>query len=54
MLAAFSCSWWWVKDDLYCVSFEPRQGYTALQSWAVRAWLPSTPRQIFLLKRVGD
>jgi hypothetical protein len=45
-------SWWWVKDDLYCVSFEPRQGYATLQAWRVRAWLPTTPERILLLKRL--
>jgi len=47
-------SWWWVKDDKYCVSFEPRQGYATVQSWNVRAWLPTTPRQVLLLERLGD
>jgi hypothetical protein len=36
------------------VSFEPRQGYAALQSWNVRAWLPTTPQQVLLLKRLAD
>jgi hypothetical protein len=47
-------SWWWVKDDRYCVSFEPRTGYRLLQSWNVRAWLPTTPGKVLLLERVGD
>jgi hypothetical protein len=51
-LAVPGKSWWWVKDDQYCVSFEPRQGYAILQTWSVRAWLPTTPGQVFLLKRI--
>lgn len=47
-------SWWWVKDDRYCVSFEPRAGYRLLQAWYVRAWLPTTPGKVLLLERVGD
>ena len=47
-------SWWWVKDDLYCVTFEPRAGYRLLQAWDVRAWLPTTPAKVLLLERVSD
>jgi len=47
-------SWWWDKDDLYCVSFEPRAGYRLLQTWNVRAWLPTTPRTVLLLQRTSD
>jgi hypothetical protein len=51
-LAVPGKSWWWVKDDLYCVSFEPRDGYAIVQTWSVRAWLPTTPGQVLLLKRL--
>jgi hypothetical protein len=47
-------SWWWVKDDEYCVTFEPRAGYALLRAWSVRAWMPTTPRNVLLLKRVDD
>jgi hypothetical protein len=47
-------SWWWVKDDRYCVTFTPRPGYSVLRAWEVRAWLPTTPRRILLLERVGE
>jgi hypothetical protein len=53
-LAAPGKSWWWVKDDSYCVSFEPRAGYTPLQAWNVRAWLPTTPRRVLLLERLNE
>ncbi|HEX7273855.1 MAG TPA: hypothetical protein VF420_17050 [Casimicrobiaceae bacterium] len=47
-------SWWWVNDDRYCVTFDPRPGYSVLRSWEVRAWLPTTPRRILLLERIGN
>jgi hypothetical protein len=47
-------SWWWVKDDRYCVSFNPRPGYSVLRTWPVSRWLPSTPPKVLLLERVGD
>ena len=51
-LAVPGKSWWWVKDDQYCVSFEPRPGYAILQTWNVRGWLPTTPERVLLLKRL--
>jgi hypothetical protein len=53
-VAAPGKSGWWVKDDRYCVSFEPRAGYTQVQAGNVRAWLPTTPRRVLLLERLNE
>jgi hypothetical protein len=44
-------SWWWVKDDLYIVSFSLLPGYREIRRLPVPAWLPRTPAEIYLLKR---
>jgi hypothetical protein len=47
-------SWWWVKDDRFCVTFESRAGYRLVQAWKVRAWLPTTPDKVLLLERIAS
>ena len=44
-------SWWWVKDDLYIVSFSLLPGYREIHRLPVGAWLTRTPAEIYLLKR---
>jgi hypothetical protein len=45
-------SWWWVKDDMWVVSYAPREGYAVVSRSFVRRWLPTTPREIVLSKRM--
>jgi hypothetical protein len=44
-------SWWWVKDDEWVVSFAARHGYDVHEQFPVNAWLPTTPRAIYLSRR---
>ncbi len=45
-------SWWWVRDDLYAVTFRPLEGYEVIDEVKFATWLPWTvTNSIKILKR---
>jgi 4-amino-4-deoxy-L-arabinose transferase-like glycosyltransferase len=47
-------SWYWVVDDEYVVSPSSRQGYTKLQTFPVRRWLPWGTADILVQRRTSQ
>jgi hypothetical protein len=46
-------SWWWVKDDVYAVTFGPLPGYDIVVAKPLRTIFPRSPKALFLLRRKG-
>jgi hypothetical protein len=44
-------SWWWVKDDLYLITFGPVKGYESIGKHSFNRWLPPRTGYIYTLKR---
>lgn len=45
-------SWWWVRDDLYAVTFRPLKGYEVIDEVKFATWLPWTAtNSIKILRR---
>lgn len=45
---------WWIIDEVYAVSFLPREGYTELERVPYRSWLLSGRGHLNILKRQAD
>ncbi len=45
-------SWWWVKDDLYLVTFGPVEGYESIGKHSFNRWLPPRTGYIYTLKKI--
>ena len=44
-------SWWWVKEDTYLVTFGPVPGYSVIQKYSYRQWMPPQTGSILVLKK---
>jgi hypothetical protein len=44
-------SWWWIRDDLYVVSFGPLDGYVEIARYPYERWLPPGSGTILVLQK---
>ena len=44
-------SWWFVDKDDYMITFGPLNGYSILEKYTYDTWLPSSPKNIFILRK---
>ena len=49
----FNATNWWRVDDSYVITFGELEGFTVLQKYGYRNWLPPRDGQILVLKRNG-
>jgi hypothetical protein len=45
-------SWWWVKDDMYLVSFGPLPGYEVIKDFSFKRFLFQDIGKIYALRRI--
>ena len=43
--------WWWVVKDDYIIAFSPIKGYTAIEQYTLKNWLPFPSDRILVLQK---
>lgn len=44
-------SWWWVKDDDYCITFGPLDGFRCIRKFHFERWLPPASDSLCILRK---